>query len=52
MSHIASVHDTFLRAILADKQIAIDYFKSSLPEFIKEKLNFSTLMQQPDSYVS
>ena len=52
MSRIPSVHDTFLRAILADKQIAVDYFKASLPDFVKEKLNFSTLTQQTDSYVS
>ncbi len=52
MSRITSAHDTFLKGILADKQIAIDYFKASLPEFVKEKLDFSTLVQQPDNYVS
>lgn len=52
MSGITSIHDTFIRAILADKSIALDYFKTSLPAFVKEKLDFTTLTQLPDTYVS
>lgn len=50
--HISSSHDTFIRAILADKSIALDYFRASLPDAIWGKLDFSTLTQLPDSYVS
>ena len=32
--------------------MAIDYFKTCLPAFIRERLDFSTLEQLPDSYVS
>ena len=46
------VHDNFIRSILADKGIAADYFTASLPAFIRERLDFATLEQLPDSYVS
>ncbi len=52
MDKPATVHDTFIRAILADKEIAIDYFRAALPAYIVEKLDFSTLTQLPDTYVS
>ena len=52
MGNIKSPHDQFVRAILADKNVAIDYFKSCLPEFISEKLDFSTLVQTGDTYIS
>lgn len=52
MSDITSIHDTFIRAILADKNIALDYFKTCLPSYVQHKLDFSTLTQLPDTYVS
>ncbi len=52
MGSITSIHDTFIRAILADKRIALDYFQASLPVFVRERLDFSSLTQLPDSYVS
>lgn len=52
MDKPAAVHDTFIRSILADKQIAIDYFRTALPAYIVERLDFSTLVQLPDTYVS
>ncbi len=52
MNKPTAVHDTFIRAILADKQIAIDYFCTALPAYIVERLDFSTLTQLPDTYVS
>ncbi len=52
MDKPAAVHDTFIRAILADKEIAIDYFRTALPAYILERLDFSTLTQLPDIYVS
>lgn len=52
MEKPTTVHDTFVRAILADKQIAIDYFRAALPAYIVERLDFSTLVQLPDTYIS
>jgi len=47
-----SIHDNFIRAILASKSIATEYFRNYLPEHISAKLNFSTLTQIPDTYLS
>jgi predicted transposase/invertase (TIGR01784 family) len=52
MSDIASKHDKFIRLIMTDKSIAVDYFRSCLPAFISERLDFSTLRQLPEVYVS
>jgi predicted transposase/invertase (TIGR01784 family) len=52
MTDIASIYDKFLRAILSDKDIAIDYFKTALPGNVAEILDLSTLTQLPDSYIS
>lgn len=49
---LTSKHDEFIRAILADKEIAIGYFRTALPAYIVERLDFSTLTQLPDTYVS
>lgn len=48
----ATLHDTFVRSILADKEIAIDYFRTALPGYIAERLDFSTLVQLSDTYIS
>lgn len=52
MGDISATHDQFIRAILADKANAVDYFRASLPAFIRDRLDFLTLEQLPDSYVS
>src|SRR5690554_474399 len=52
MADISKIHDKFIRSILSDKGIAVDYFTASLPIFIRDRLDFSTLEQLPDSYVS
>src|SRR5690554_877822 len=52
MGDIPKIHDNFIRSILSDKGIAVDYFTDSLPTFIRDRLDFSTLEQLPDSYVS
>ena len=52
MDKPTAVHDTFIRAILADKEIAVDYFRTALPAYIVERLDFSTLTQLPDTYIS
>lgn len=52
MGKITNIHDKFIRAILGDKSIAVDYFRSSLPSFISDRLDFSSLTQLPGSYLS
>lgn len=52
MKNIQSPHDRFVRKILSDTDTAIDYFRAALPVHIAEKLDFSTLAQQPGSYLS
>jgi predicted transposase/invertase (TIGR01784 family) len=47
-----SIHDNFIRAILANKNLAADYFRHYLPGFISQELDFSTLTQLPDTYLS
>lgn len=37
---------------MADKTIATDYFQNYLPKQIRDQLDFSTLTQLPDSYIS
>ncbi|GLU56224.1 transposase [Dyadobacter frigoris] len=37
---------------MADKNIALEYFESYLPPFVTGQLDFSTLTQLPDVYVS
>lgn len=52
MSRLTITHDKFVRAILADKRVAMDYFKSYLPYFISSQIDFSSLAQVPDTYLS
>ncbi|MCC6289400.1 MAG: Rpn family recombination-promoting nuclease/putative transposase [Chitinophagaceae bacterium] len=52
MSNNASIHDNFIRSILSNKKMAADYFKNYLPEFISRQLDFATLRQLPDTYLS
>ena len=47
-----TIHDNFIRAILADKNVAVSYFQNFLPREIVEQLDFSTLTQIPDTYLS
>ena len=52
MSEHFPSHDDFIRNILSNKEIAIEYFKSYLPDFVSERLDFSQLIQLPDTYLS
>ena len=52
MADISSSHDSFFRSVLSDSRIAMDYFRSALPEHIIKLLDFTTLERVPDSYVS
>ena len=47
-----AIHDNFIRAILSDKNIAIEYFRNYLPTFVSSQLDFSSITQIPDTYVS
>jgi predicted transposase/invertase (TIGR01784 family) len=52
MSENLPSHDDFIRNILSNKEIAVDYFKNYLPDFVKEHLDFSELIQLPGTYLS
>ncbi len=52
MKNLFPSHDEFIRSILSDKNLAIDYIKNALPESIVGKLDFSTLEQLPETYIS
>jgi predicted transposase/invertase (TIGR01784 family) len=45
-------HDNFIRSIMADRDIARDYFKGFLPDHVRDLLDFETLEQSSDSYIS
>jgi predicted transposase/invertase (TIGR01784 family) len=47
-----SIHDNFIRSIMADKNVARDYFESFLPVRVSALLDFNTLEQSTDTYVS
>lgn len=52
MTNISSPHDSFFRSVLADRRMALDYFKSALPKHIIGLLDLTTFKRGPDSYVS
>ncbi len=52
MKNAISLHDHFLRQILSDKNIAAEYFKNYLPHSVGQHLDFNTLIQLPDTYLS
>lgn len=45
-------HDNFFRNILSDIRLAAEYLQSYLPSYISEQLDFSTLKQLSDTYLS
>lgn len=45
-------HDSYLRSVLSDMEVAAVYFKTVLPAHLVERLDFSTLKLTPNSYVS
>jgi len=47
-----SIHDNFIRSIMADKNVARDYFQSFLPGHVRELLDLDSLEQSTDTYVS
>ncbi len=47
-----NIHDTFIRAIMSDRNVAKDYFQNYLPPTVSDKLDFDTLVQSPDTYIS
>jgi len=52
MSEHLPSHDDFIRNILSNKEIAVEYFKNYLPDFVKERLDFSQLQQLSGTYLS
>ncbi|MFT4092670.1 MAG: Rpn family recombination-promoting nuclease/putative transposase [Niabella sp.] len=49
MSGNTTIHDNFIRSILANKKIALTYLKNYLPASVSKRLN---LTQLPDTYLS
>jgi len=52
VSNNTTIHDNFIRSVLANKKMARDYFKNYLPVFVSKRLNFATLTQLTDTYLS
>ena len=52
VSSNTSIHDNFIRSILSNKKMAVAYLKNYLPASVSKRLNFSTLTQLPDTYLS
>ena len=52
MSEHLPSHDDFIRNILSNKEIAVEYFKNYLPDFVRERLDFTKLEQLPGTYLS
>ena len=52
MNEDPHIHDKFIQAILSDRKIAGDYFRNFLPEFVSKHLDFSSITQLPNSYLS
>ena len=49
---ITNPHDKFFRATMAHKRVAVDFFKSYLPEKVQQALNVDSLMLMQHSYIS
>lgn len=50
--NITNIHDKFIKQILSDKQLAIDFLQQYLPELLVRILDFSTLEQQDNTYIT
>lgn len=46
-----SPHDRFTRAMMTNKKVSREFFELHLPENIKQKVDFSTLELQKDSFI-
>ena len=49
---VNNIHDKFIKTLLSDKEIAIDFFKELLPRSILKHLIPESLEQIPESYIS
>lgn len=50
--NITNIHDKFIKKILSDKELAIDFLQQYLPESLVSSLDFDTLEQQDNSYIT
>ncbi|MBX2951364.1 MAG: Rpn family recombination-promoting nuclease/putative transposase [Leadbetterella sp.] len=50
--NITNIHDKFIKQILSDKELAIDFLQQYLPESLVSSLDFDTLEQQDNSYIT
>ncbi len=49
---ITNVHDKFIRQILSNKELAIDFLREFLPETLVNHMNLQTLEHQDTSYIN
>lgn len=49
---ITNIHDKFIKQILSDKELAIEFLQHYLPEELVKTLDFGTLQQQDTSYIT
>jgi|GEM_PF-1950412 len=49
---ITNIHDKFIKQILSNKELAVEFLKQYLPEALTSILDFETLTQQDTSYIT
>lgn len=49
---ITNIHDKFIKQILSNKELAIEFLQQCLPEELTTILDFKTLSQQDTSYIT
>ena len=51
-NNITNIHDKFIKQILSNKELAIEFLQQYLPEPLSSILDFETLNQQDTSYIT
>jgi predicted transposase/invertase (TIGR01784 family) len=51
MSKISTPHDRYFKTMLSNKEVAQDFLEWHLPEFIKSRVDLSTIETKKDSFV-
>ena len=51
-NNITNIHDKFIKQILSNKELAVEFLQHYLPEPLSSMLDFETLNQQNTSYIT
>ena len=51
-NNITNIHDKFIKQILSNKELAVEFLQQYLPEPLNSILDFETLNQQDTSYIT